>query len=174
MILISRFLPMILSFLIIGSGCVTYDLTPIPVQEGAMAQFADEMEYFEYLKDKPRCSTADAARLVSMLLDEKATFSENAELKLVLLEHGIVKEEWEISEAAPLTKGRLAFMLCYAADIKTSMVMIFSEPSERYAIREAVYHELIEPSNRYGYVSGKELMDALSNTENYLKRRDDN
>ena len=82
-----------------------------------------------------------------------------------------MKEEWEISEVAPLTRGKLAFMMCYAANIKSSMIMQLTQPSERLALREAVFHELMVPSSTYRYVSGQYLLDVVSRTEAWMEKK---
>ncbi len=163
---------MLLSFLLLSSSCIQVELKPINDSGEKYAVNGDELEYFEYLETKPRASTADGARLTALLLGQSPWYMNIEELRRFLIDKRGIKEKWEISEAAPLTRGKLAFMICYSAGITTSLVMNLTPRSERYAMREAVFHELIKPSNQFHYVSGRELMDAITKTETYMKKKE--
>lgn len=164
-------------FLLLGWGllglCSACRLAPVPPDPPEVARavrFGDSFAYFEYLKEKPRASTADGARLTLLLLEDPAWSKDRGALKKRLLAHGAALKSWEISEYAPLTRGKLAFMVCYAAGIRTSMVMQFAPPSERYALREAAYHRLLPLSSTKHYVSGKELLNVVARTEAWMER----
>ncbi|MHC4943125.1 MAG: hypothetical protein ACYTG7_08925 [Planctomycetota bacterium] len=154
------------------AGCITIELKPIPHEGEFVLTPQNEMDYYDALKDKPRASMADAARLVVPLLGESPMHKTTDELQRILLEHGVIEEGWEISEAAPLTKGKIAFMVCLSTKIHTSLIMKVAPPTERYAMREAVYHELMTHSSPYRYVPGSELMDILADTQAFIKRRE--
>lgn len=162
---------MVLPMLFFIPACHFFTLKPIPIDESFSPELANEMEYYEHLINKPRASTGDGSRLVALIIGEMPWGKSLETLRKTLLEKAIIKEEWEISEAAPLTTGKLAFMICYAAEIRTSMIMQLTVPSERYALREAVFHDLMKPSSPYRYVSGSDLLDVLATTEEYLKRK---
>jgi hypothetical protein len=154
------------------AGCITIDLKAIPHEGEFILTPQTEMEYYDALKDKPRASMADAARLVLPLVDESPMNRTTDELRGILLDHGLIEAEWEISEAAPLTKGKLAYMVCVAAEIRTSLIMKVVPPTERYTLREAVFHELMTHTSPYRYVPGGELMDILAKTQAFIKRRE--
>lgn len=166
-----RYLLLLLPVLLSATGCRFMPLRPVRTLESPAVQMGDEMAYYEYLLNKPRASTADGARVTALMIGEYPWNKELDEIRQLLLERDLVKEEWEISAAAPLTAGKLAFMMCYTADIQTSMIMWFTGPSERYALREAIFHELMNPSCTYCYVSGEELLNVVSRTEAFMRKR---
>jgi len=165
------FLASILAGLLLAAGCGAPS-KPIPFEGEFILAPDNELDYYEELKEKPRASMADAARLTVPLTKEAAWNRDPEELRRILLDRNVIKEEWEISETAPLTRGKLAFMICRAAGIRSSLYMRLGIPRERYAIREAVFHDLMTSSSPHRYVSGSELLDVLAKTREYVKRRD--
>lgn len=160
--------PLLLSF----GACDLLHLKPIVNDSGEQyVKLGQELEYYEYLKEKPRASTGDGARMVALMVDQSPWYTDLQELKSLLLEKEIIRPDWEISEAAPLTAGKIAYMVCQAAEIDTSMIMHITVPSERYAMRETVFHEIMMPSSIYRYVSGARLMDIISKTVDYQEKR---
>lgn len=169
-----RYLVLLLPVLLSAIGCRFMPLRPVRTPDSPAAQMGDEMAYYEYLLNKTRASTADGARITALLIGEFPWNNDLKEIRRLLLERNLIKEEWEISAAAPLTAGKLAFMMCYTADIQTSMIMWFTGPTERYALREAIFHELMNPSCTYCYVSGEELLNVVSRTEAFMRQRSKN
>ena len=159
--------------ILLGPACQLAPIEPVGPDVTKMISIGDELGYFESLSQKPRASTADGARIAWLLLGEYPWNKSLDEIKTYLLERKIVKKHWEISEAAPLTRGKLAFMMCYTADIKTSMIMQLTRPFERLALREAVFHELMVASSTYRYVSGQYLLDVASRTEAWMEEAEE-
>ena len=156
--------------LLLCPACRLAPVPPDPPEVDQAVRFGDSFSYFDYLKTKPRASTADGARLTLLLLGDSAWCRDRDTLKKRLLAQGSLKKEWEISEYAPLTRGKLAFMMCYAAKIRTSIVMQIAPPLERYALREAAYHRIMPLSSTEHYVSGKELLDVVARTEEWMMK----
>jgi hypothetical protein len=162
----------LLGLLLCTPACDTIGLKPIVEDSGEeFVKLGQEMEYYEYLREKPRASTADGARLIALMAGLSPWYREPKDLKDLLLDHGIVRPEWEISDAAPLTAGKIAYMVCRAAKIDTSVIMHLTVPSERYSMREAVFHKIMQPSSIYRYVSGAKLLDIISKTMDYQEKR---
>lgn len=161
----------LVAVLLFVSGCAYLKLKPIPHDGEVILEPDRQFQYYDKLKDKPRASLADAARLTTMLLDKEPWYKDVKTLRTILLEAEVIEEDWEISEAAPLTKGKLAYMMVYTAQVRTSLIMLLTYPTERYALREAVYHELMFPSSPYRYVSGKELLDTVVLTGEFIDER---
>lgn len=160
---------LILAGLILTCSCSNYHLKPIEGGAPPAIKLADEFIYYDYLKEKPRASTADAARIFCLIYNKYPWTMSGEEMKKVLLDKKIIKPHWEISEAAPLTAGKLAFMICYSIPIKTSMIMAVSAPSQRYSLREAAFHEIMDLSGIYRYISGQELINIIARAENFRK-----
>ena len=167
---LSRILPCLWILPVFCCACRLAPVPPDPPEVDRAVRFGDDFSYFDYLKTKPRASTADGARLTLLLLGDPAWCKDRDVLKERLLARGAVRKDWEISEYAPLTRGKLAFMMCRAARIRTSIVMQLAPPWERYALREAAYHRLMPLSSTEHYVSGKELLDVVARTEEWMKK----
>jgi len=164
-------LPLVLlPLLFLVPACRQIQLKPIESEPHLSVKLGDEFEYYDYLRSKPRASTADGARLLALTYGKYPWSKEMKALKEILLEQKVIKKEWEISEAAPLTAGKIAFMICYSIPIKTSLIMAMTVPSERYSLRELVFHEIMSPSGIYRYISGTELLDIFARAESF--RRD--
>lgn len=166
-------LALLLPALFLAFGCRAA-LRPIPNEGEVILTYETELDYNDELLGKSRVSIADAARLI-LQLDGGDPLNKNLDvLYKELLDRELIKADWDVSESAPLTAGKLAFMICQAAEIKTSLIMRFTPPSEHYAFREAMHHKLMPASGIDRYVSGQELFDALSMTKSWMLRRDEN
>ena len=164
-----RTLPLLgLLLLALAPACeLTLKAVDTPPFEGIALE--DEMGYYAYLMTKPRATTADGARITALMKGDAPWTWDCTRLKAYMVENGYAEEAWEISEAAPLTAGKLSYMMCYAAPIKTSMIMAFTPPSERYALREMIFHELMKAKCMICYISGEELLDVAAKTQEFKK-----
>ena len=158
------------ALLLLVPACRLTPVEPDPPEVDHMIKIADEFGYLLHLREKPRATTPDAARITFLLIDGYPWNKDMTGLRKALLEKEAVMEEWEISDAAPLTRGKLAYMMCAAAGIKTSMVMQLTYPNERMSLREMVFHQLMPMSSTYRYVSGSYLLDVVSRTDIWMER----
>jgi hypothetical protein len=162
----------LLSLFLLTGACELLELKPIWSESGEVyVNLGQEMEYYSYLAEKPRASMGDGVRLVSLLLERSPWYTDLADLRVFLLEKEVIRADWEISEAAPLTAGKMAYMVCRAAKIDTSMIMHLTVPSERYALRETTFHEIQLHSSIYRYVTGAKLLDIISKTMEFQEKR---
>lgn len=123
--------------------------------------------YVRRIFEKDRCSYGDACRIVLSLAKSEHTDAAFAEVQKDLAGREIVDADWGLEEAAPVTKGTLAYMLCKSLGIKGGVTTRIFGMSRRYAFRECVHAGLLAGRTDMEYVTGRELLDALTNAEAY-------
>ncbi len=131
--------------------------------------FADNA-YYRMLAAKPNATFEDAVRVFHELVTgqpvaEDATFES---LAAALVERKIIRSDWTDANAK-LTRGRAAYMICRACDIKGGLTMRIFGPSERYCFRECVYLGVWPGGNQRDLMTGGELMGVLKWTADYIE-----
>ena len=121
--------------------------------------------YVRRIFEKDRCSYGDACRIVLSLAKSEHTDAAFAEVQKDLAAREIVDPDWGFEEAAAVTKGTLAYMLCKALGIKGGATARIFGMSRRYAFRECVHAGLLHGKTGMEYVTGRELIDALTDAE---------
>jgi len=127
------------------------------------AAFLDRLSGQEYVGEN------DAMRGVLLLLDgeDKAgTFQERIDL---LRQRGLVSSGWDFSADRPVTRGRLAYMLCQATEMPGGVMLTLTGPSERYCHRELRYHGMMGEGSTFSAVTGLEYVSALSRADTYIR-----
>ena len=121
--------------------------------------------YVRRIFEKDRCTYGDATRIVLSLAKGEHSDAAFADVQKDLAGRGIVDADWTFEEAAPVTKGTLAYMLCKALGIQGGATARVFGMTRRYAFRECVYAGLLRGRTDMEYVTGRELIDALSDAE---------
>ena len=119
------------------------------------------------LYEKDRAGYGDAVRLMLGLAKDAPVDGDFAALRQEAVERGLVDAGWDLAEAAPVDKGRVAYMLVQALGIKGGLTMRLFGVSPRYAFRECVYRKLIGGGTPGEFVRGRELIDILAAAEDY-------
>lgn len=136
-------------------------------QEGPKAE--KRTDAVRRLYEKDRANVGDACRLVLGLLKDAPVEGDFEAVRKEAVERGLLDPAWELAEAAPVTKGTVAYMLVKALGIKGGLTMAVLGPSRRYAFRECVYLRLIPGGTPGENMSGREMIDVLSAAELYRK-----
>jgi hypothetical protein len=123
--------------------------------------------YLRRVFEKDLASTGDACRMMLSLASGEHTDAEFATLRADLESRGIVEAAWELEESARLTKGTLAFMLARTLGVKGGLTASVLGMTRRYALKECVYLGLMEEGATGQYVTGRELIDVVTNAEIY-------
>lgn len=71
----------------------------------------------------------------------------------------------------PLRKGLAAYVFYKALDIKGGVIITVFGVSERYALKELSYQGIMPSGNTNAIVSGDELISTLTETANYLTKK---
>lgn len=128
----------------------------------------EEFTFSRRLQEKSRASMADAVRAAALSMKQPGwaeSDEELAELVKELVERSIVKSSWQIDDKTPLTKGKIAYMICQACGLRGGLWMNLFGPSERYCLKEAMYHDIIRTGSLHIFVSGPELLDILAQAD---------
>ncbi len=124
-----------------------------------------EMDFLLYLQQKPAASTADAVKAVALSIDIVPWEKSLDDLVGILIDRSIIRPEWKISESKPLTKGKFAYMICRACGIRGGLFMTLFGPSERYCLKELVYHEIMAPGCLSCCLPGQEVLNIIAQAD---------
>jgi len=133
-----------------------------PTQPSSDAQFFCELGY------KDAATAADAARALTVLMSEgKQTGANFKTCKAYLTTRGLLPDGWldKVEPSTPITKGRLAVLICKALGIKGGIWMRLLGPLPRLALNECAYLEVMPPGCDYGHVKGGELVGVIDRTD---------
>ncbi len=145
--------------------------TTTGITGGQTAGPADEnsAEYLDRVSSQTEVSENDA--LIGMLLlldgdDQAGTFAKRV---ASLEQRGIVADSWSHDSARALTRGRLAYMICQACQIKGGIILRLFGPSQRYCLRELQYMEMMGDGMTSSQISGMEMVAVLSRADTYIR-----
>jgi hypothetical protein len=147
-------------------ACVPVLAQDKPVPAGKESRTA----YLRRIFERDRATYGDACRAVLSLLKDEHTDADFAVISGDLAGRGIVSSDWNLQETSLLTKGTLAYMLCQALEIKGGLTMRLFGSSRRYALRECQHKGLIVAGVMDEYVTGRELLDVLTNATVYREQ----
>ncbi|HZE98182.1 MAG TPA: hypothetical protein VE981_14220 [Planctomycetota bacterium] len=126
--------------------------------------------YLRRIFEKDRATYGDACRAVLSLIKQEHTDADFGAVSGDLSGRGVVSPSWTLTEPSLLTKGTLAYMLSQALDIKGGLTMRIFGVSRRYALRECQHRGLISGGSSDEYVTGRELIDVITNATVYKEQ----
>jgi hypothetical protein len=133
-------------------------------------------------------ATADAAFIRDMMEKKEATLADGCRAvyyfsggdeneqdidKIVayLLKMKYIKKSYPNKLDRRFRRGQFAYMLCRVLDIKGGLTMRIIGTTERYALRELIYMDMMPRVNQAKYVSGIEILGVLSRAERYRSEK---
>jgi hypothetical protein len=125
--------------------------------------------YFEELLIKKAALNKDACKIIIILLGVEGIYT-GIESQIDFLEEaGIIspKEMAAFNPEKPLSKGTAACMFCRALKIRGGLWLMLFGATERYALRELVYEDIMLQGNVDEIISGKELILILTKAAEY-------
>ena len=164
----SAALTVIMSFVVFGAGCskssvqIAGEQTPLPKGESSAA-------FLDRISNQPNVSQNDAMRGVLFLLDGKDDSSSFQQRVESLIERNIIPSGWNYRPDESITRGKLAYMLCQACNIKDSLMLTIAGPSQRYCLRELQHKGFFASGVIYAQVSGMEFVAALTRADVYIE-----
>ncbi|MBN2120824.1 MAG: hypothetical protein JW734_07205 [Candidatus Omnitrophica bacterium] len=132
-------------------------------------------DYFRSLISKEIALQADACKSLAVLLNIDQEFQDLPSQINALKQKNIIPKKLTSSfnPQEPLRKGVAAYMFCKALDIKGGVVLRIFGISQRYALKELVFQEIMRPGYERDVVSGKELVLMVTEAANYLISKQD-
>jgi hypothetical protein len=128
---------------------------------------ANDAEFFMMLNYKKAAMLPDGYRAVAILARGLDDLKDPAKCRDYLVEKKIARSSWGNDPKEPLTKGRLAYMVCQALGIKGGLIMRLTGPTERYCLLECAYLEFIINGADYQNCTGGELTSVIDRADAY-------
>ncbi len=113
-------------------------------------------------------SENDACRGVILLLDGEDARPDFAARVRALRERDVVGH-WNMDASAPVTRGRLAYMIYQATDMPGGLILTAFGPSERYCLRELQYRGIMVDGLGNTQISGMEYVAVLRRADAYTR-----
>jgi len=124
----------------------------------------DSAEYLDDLSSQPTVTEARALEGILLLLgqQQKTTFAEAVQL---LIERKIVDAAWDFQADRAMTRGKAAYMIYQACNIRGGLMLTLAGPSRRYCLKELQYRGLMSPGLSYNPVTGMEYVAILARAD---------
>jgi hypothetical protein len=121
------------------------------------------------LAEKPVATVEDGLRMALLFTQGVGATEPFAEVAAKLRGSGVIRDAWLEKPGDPLRKGQLAYIIVKACGIKGGLTMRLTGVSERYALRECTFLDLLVRGSTGNYVSGLELLGSMGRAEKYLE-----
>ena len=159
----------LMALLVVGlAGCASSGVREVRAFEDlppAKGEVASDAEFFFELSEKKYCSTDDAYQGMLYLIDGTDTSNDFEERTARLVMHGVADKNWQHNPNAVTTKGKVAYMLARALEIRGGVMYNITDGSGRYALRELIYKGIIIDGTEYSQVSGAEYVGILGRAD---------
>ena len=129
--------------------------------------------YFSELLTKEVAGLSDAYKTLVILMGADGRFRDIDSQFDFLKGKGIIPGNINkgSDHDAPLRKGVAAYMFAKTMDIKGGITLRVFGLNERYAFKELVYQEIMNPGNVNDVMSGRELILTLTQSADYMSSR---
>jgi len=136
---------------------------------GALGAAADSNQLVRDLADKPVATVEDGLRMILLLTQGVGVEEPFDQVAGKARASDLVRDKWLQKPEEPLRKGQLAYMIVKACGIRGGLTMMALGVTERYALRECIFRDLLERGSTGNYVSGLELLGSIGRAEKYLE-----
>ncbi len=149
-------------------GCQTGS-PEIAGAEAPLVQETGSAAFLDRVSSQPTVSENDAMRGILLLLDgedDGVTFGQRVS---ALLDRGVVPAQWSFQADRPITKGKLAYMVYGAAQMKGGVMLWLTGPSQRYCLRELQYQGIMSEGPVSAEVTGMAFAAILGRADAYIQ-----
>ena len=137
------------------------------------ATAVNDAEFFHYLiTGVASVAQNDAYRAILIWIDGKDESRHFGQRIETLQSRGLLSPGWAHNPVEPLTRGRLASIVCRRYTIRSSVALLLTGPNERAARRELEYRRIMIPGGD-GPMSGAEFVNVLKRADEMLGSPDD-
>lgn len=155
-----------------SAGCATPKRTYQPAQDH---NSLNELEFVHYLSDLPAVSMDEAYHAMLLLLREEATGMSFEQREAILTQRGIARKAWGLSANDLLDKGTLAYMVvqvCRLPQWVNDLALgSWGLGDRRYALRRAVWYDMVPYGMPYHAVTGGELLATITKAADYMEQK---
>ncbi|MCP4592815.1 MAG: hypothetical protein GY842_18935 [bacterium] len=155
------------------SGCAAPKRTYQPSQNHGPLP---EIEFVHFLSDLPAVSMDEAYHAMLLLAGDDSSGQSFAERESRLIERGVARPSWGLAADDCLDQGTLAYMIvrtCHLpGGLNDAMFGSWGLGDRRYALRTAVWHEMMPYTLPYHVVTGGELLATISKAAEYMELED--
>jgi len=153
-----------------GGGCATPKRTFQPAQD---PNTLNEIEFVHYLAALPTVSMDEAYQAMLLLADGENSATDFDQRRSILVSRGVVRESWGLGLDDVLDKGTLAYMIVktckLSGGVNDALLGSWGLGDRRYALRTAIWHEMMPYGVPYHAVTGGELLAAITTAAEYLE-----
>ena len=136
---------------------------------GAVSLEGASNQLIRDLAERPVATVEDGLRMILLLAEGVGAEEPFDQVAAKLRGSDLIRDEWLKKADERLRKGQLAYMIVKACGIKGGLTMMLTGVSERYAVRECIFLELLARGSTGNYVSGLELLGSIGRAEKYLE-----
>ncbi len=152
-------------------ACATPKRTYQPAQDH---NALNEIEFVHYLSALPTVSMDEAYHAMLVLADGEDSRQTFAQREAALVSRGVVRASWGLVADDALDKGTLAYMIvkiCHlSGGLNDAVFGSWGLGDRRYALRTAIWHEMMPYGLPYHVVTGGELLTTITEAAEYLER----
>jgi hypothetical protein len=152
--------------LVLAAGSVRGESTQA---EGQQAPQGSQTALVRDLAEKSVATVEDGMRLALLFSQGVGATEPFADVAAKLRGSGLIRDAWLEKPGDPLRKGQLAYIIIKGCAIKGGLTMRLTGVSERYALRECTFLNLLVRGSTGNYVSGLELLGSMGRAEKYLE-----
>jgi hypothetical protein len=139
--------------------------------DAKLVQGEESPDYIDRVQSQKYVSENDAMRGILMLVDGKDEQPDFAARVRSLRDRGIVDGGWRFQADRPVTRGRLAYMVCQALRVRGGVTLTLAGPSQRYCLRELEYQGFFASDIATTQITGGEFVSVLTRADAYKKQR---
>jgi hypothetical protein len=161
---------------VMGAALVAASCTPVAVEtvpaidQTPPALVDASTSYLKELGEKRLASTWDAMRMTYQLTGEKETPRSMVQAAEYLKAQGIVPAGWNTQENGALHTGELALLVCNTLEIKGGAMRHVLPGTERYAVLELRYLNIMQDTVTNRYVTGADLITVIRRASEFQKK----
>ncbi len=152
-------------------GCGGPRMTTPSVDPATLSDVA----FQAYLAELDVVTVDEACRAMLILADGEDTSRTFEERKRKLESRGILRAEWGLQPEHVIDAGSLSYMVCQICRIRGGVNLnVFGRlglGDRRYALRELMYHGLLDDRVDYQYMTGAAVVSVLAKADALMEKR---
>lgn len=157
--------------LLAAAGCAGPRVTAPRVDPATLSDVA----FQAYLAEADLVTVDEACRAMLILADGEDTAKAWEERQQRLESRGILRSEWQLEPQNVIDAGSLSYMVCRICRIRGGVNLNtlgrLGLADRRYALRELIYHGLLDDRVDYQYMTGAAVVSVLAKADALMEKR---